>query len=702
MNFIRTGLLLCAVLLSTPAVAATTGTLVPSSQTHQLNVSSTTSSISMQWTGLTAGAAKGALTYEYVLDQTATHTQTTFNTALATPPTATLLNGTLAALNVALVAVPDGTYYFHLRGYDSDGPLSGSGVVNFGPIILNSKPAFAASNPVSPATGGHKNAVSLTISGSKFMAGVAVDLINGTTVVPLTGVTRVSPTSITATVPAGTAQATYGVRVKNPAPWSQSTTLPAAYQSTNTAPVANAGTGATLTIAVTSVAINLSGSTSSDADGDPLTYLWTVTAAPAGSVVVVNATYATATKALTVSTTGTYTFSLMVNDGFTNSTAATVSYVVNQQNVNNPPTANAGPAQLVASNAVVTLTGLNSTDPDANTVLSYAWTIVSQPATSAVALSSAIAAQPTFTPVVSGSYQFQLIVTDNAAIPLSSQPASVVITVNNPPTANAGTNRTVAATQLVTLDGTGSTDPENDALTYAWVITSQPGGAGLALSSSIAAKPSFTPSVVGAYVFSLSVTDAVGNVSATAATVTITVASSFTYNYTFTKNAATTSVTAIGFILSATGITTADQLAAAIPNSDLVSRWDSLTQSYISHTPGSPFNNFSLVAGEAYFISVAANSTLALTGTLPTITYTFVKNIATTSVTAIGLRQGSVAGGTTTADLLATAIVGSDLVSSWDPATQAYISHTPASPFNNFNLSDSAAYFVSVTQNATW
>jgi len=185
-------------------------------------------------------------------------------------------------------------------------------------------------------------------------------------------------------------------------------------------------------------------------------------------------------------------------------------------------------------------------------------------------------------------------------------------------------------------------------------------------------------------------------------TVSGVVASSFTYNYSFSKNAATTSVTAIGFILTGTGITTADQLAAAVPNSDLVSRWDPATQAYISHTPGSPFNNFSLVAGEAYFISVAANSTLALTGTLPVITYAFVKNAATTSVTAIGLRQGSVAGGTTTADQLATAIVGSDLVSRWDPATQAYISHTPASPFNNFIVQDGQAYFISVTQNATW
>ena len=49
---------------------------------------------------------------------------------------------------------------------------------------------------------------------------------------------------------------------------------------------------------------------------------------------------------------------------------------------------------------------------------------------------------------------------------------------NLPPIANAGTSQNVsigfvggAASKVVTLDGTGSLDPDFDALTFAWTLT---------------------------------------------------------------------------------------------------------------------------------------------------------------------------------------------------------------------------------------
>ncbi len=700
MRLIKLGVALVAITLSiSSAQAATSGTLTLSSTTHSENISSTNSSISMQWSALTAGV--GAVTYEYVLDGTATQTQTTFNKQIdAQTTTATHYDSADSSLFVDLSAVDDGTYYFHMRGYDDDGPLNGSGVVTFGPIVLDSQPAFAASNAVSPATGSHVNQIALTILGSRFMSGATVDLVNGGTTVALTGVTVVSATEITANVPADTIPATYDVKVTNATPHQKWVTLPSGYQSTNTAPVADVGADATVTIQQGGTGtINLDGTASSDADADDIAYLWTVTAAPAGSALVVDTTtYITSTKAVTVSTAGTYTFSLVVNDGFTNSSAATVTYTVVEQNANNPPDADAGAAQLVASSALVTLSG-TGTDVDAGDTLTYAWTVSSEPATSAITLSDATVPGPTFTPTVAGDYVLSLVVHDGTA---DSNAATVVITVNDAPTADAGTAQTAALTQLVTLDGTASSDPEAAALTYAWSVTSEPAGSAITLSSATASQPTFTPTAVGDYVFSLTVTDPLSQAS-TAASVTITAVNSFTYNYTFTKNAGTTSVTAIGFILSGTGITTASELAAAISNCDLVSRWDPATQAYISHTPSSPFNDFTLAAGEAYFISVSADSVLALTGALPTITCSLAKNAGTTSVTAIGLRQGAVAGGVSTAAGLATAIGANvDLISRWDPATQAYISHTPSSPFNDFNLSDGDAYFISVTQNTQW
>src|SRR5262245_47071172 len=81
---------------------------------------------------------------------------------------------------------------------------------------------------------------------------------------------------------------------------------------------------------------------------------------------------------------------------------------------NTAPTANAGPAQSVTSGVTVTLNGSLSSDPD-GTILTYAWT---QTAGTAVTLSSATVAQPTFTApqvLAATPLTFSLIVTDNLA-----------------------------------------------------------------------------------------------------------------------------------------------------------------------------------------------------------------------------------------------------------------------------------------------
>ncbi len=57
---------------------------------------------------------------------------------------------------------------------------------------------------------------------------------------------------------------------------------------------------------------------------------------------------------------------------------------------------------------------------------------------------------------------------------------------NQPPTANAGADQTVAEGATVTLAGSG-TDPEGQTLTYAWTAPS-----GITLSDASAAKPTFT------------------------------------------------------------------------------------------------------------------------------------------------------------------------------------------------------------------
>jgi len=93
---------------------------------------------------------------------------------------------------------------------------------------------------------------------------------------------------------------------------------------------------------------------------------------------------------------------------------------------------------------------------------------------------------------------------------------------NLPPTANAGPAQSVAPFVTVTLDGTGSSDPDGVISTYAWTQT---GGTTVTLSSTSAAQPTFTaPGVDGGttLTFSLTVTDN-SNTTSNASTVTVTV-----------------------------------------------------------------------------------------------------------------------------------------------------------------------------------
>ncbi len=66
------------------------------------------------------------------------------------------------------------------------------------------------------------------------------------------------------------------------------------------------------------------------------------------------------------------------------------------------------------------------------------------------------------------------------------------IAANERPVADAGPDQTVAEGVLVTLDGSGSTDPEGTDLSYSWVQTS---GETVTLSGSTVAQPTFTSPV---------------------------------------------------------------------------------------------------------------------------------------------------------------------------------------------------------------
>ncbi|MBI3774312.1 MAG: hypothetical protein HY273_01945, partial [Gammaproteobacteria bacterium] len=73
---------------------------------------------------------------------------------------------------------------------------------------------------------------------------------------------------------------------------------------------------------------------------------------------------------------------------------------------------------------------------------------------------------------------------------------------------------------VVTLNGSKSTDANNDPLTYLWMLTSVPTNSAAMLSDVTSATPSFTADLAGSYVATLVVND--GKLNSAVAQVTIT------------------------------------------------------------------------------------------------------------------------------------------------------------------------------------
>ncbi len=269
----------------------------------------------------------------------------------------------------------------------------------------------------------------------------------------------------------------------------------------NVAPVANDDSDTTpedtpLDVAAPGVLTN-----DTDANGDPLTGILNLE--PESGTLTFNSDGSFAYTP-TLNFNGPVTFTYHASDGQTDSDTATVTITVSADN--DPPVADAGADQFVDAGVVVTLDGSGSSDPD-DDPLTYGWV---QAGGEPVTLSDSMAMMPTFTTAVTHTVlTFTLVVTDAPGAP--SEPDTVVITVsavNDPPVADAGADQFVDAGVVVTLDGSGSSDPDDDPLTYGWV---QAGGEPVTLSDSMAMMPTFTTAVTHTVLtFTLVVTDAPG------------------------------------------------------------------------------------------------------------------------------------------------------------------------------------------------
>lgn len=283
----------------------------------------------------------------------------------------------------------------------------------------------------------------------------------------------------------------------------------------NTAPVAK--TGLVQNVSVGDVTLDGSGST--DANNDTLTYKWEVTAIPSGSKAVLSS--ATVPKpTFKADVVGTYSFTLVVNDGKLSSPAVTATVVAS--NSNSAPVANPGPNQNVNLGALVYLDGSGSTDADSD-ALTYRWTLVIKPTDSAAVLSFPNSPNPKFTADKAGGYSLGLVVNDGKTDSAMGVITVIAYPANTPPVAVAGDNQNVALNTLVSLNGSGSTDANADPLTYKWAMIYKPANSAADLSSKTIFNPTFTGDVPGTYVAGLVVND--GKVDSEASVTTIIVAS---------------------------------------------------------------------------------------------------------------------------------------------------------------------------------
>ncbi|WP_284176674.1 FG-GAP-like repeat-containing protein, partial [Frigidibacter sp. SD6-1] len=167
----------------------------------------------------------------------------------------------------------------------------------------------------------------------------------------------------------------------------------------------------------------------------------------------------------------------------------------------------ARPALVEAQRGETVSLEANAVASDADgDALSFRWSILSAPARSNAVISATSGASVLIQTDVSGRYLVQLEAHDAVwnAVPVVFE----IFVPNSVPVAAASLSpQTVFVRESVSLDGSGSFDPDGDSLTHEWTIESRPAGSVAAIADPFAPVTSFSPDKVGNYTFRLVVRD---------------------------------------------------------------------------------------------------------------------------------------------------------------------------------------------------
>lgn len=160
----------------------------------------------------------------------------------------------------------------------------------------------------------------------------------------------------------------------------------------------------------------------------------------------------------------------------------------------------------VTQSNLVQLDGSGSEDADGDRLI-YSWRQITGPK---VELLNPTTAKPSFYAEVAGEYSFELIVSDGR---IKSKPAVVQVLIeeaNEIPVASLPAKISIELGESAILDGSRSSDADNDALIYNF---SQVAGPVQILRSTVSQDPQYTivPQTVGTYSFELIVNDGRAN-----------------------------------------------------------------------------------------------------------------------------------------------------------------------------------------------
>jgi hypothetical protein len=178
------------------------------------------------------------------------------------------------------------------------------------------------------------------------------------------------------------------------------------------------------------------------------------------------------------------------------------------------PIADAGPDQQVTLGATVTLDGTGS-EPcpdDGQAGFVYTWSFDAIPELSELGDSdlsvnrTAEASTSSFVPDRPGTWVIALELEPGSAGVVQDLAVIEVEASGEPPVADCGGSLEASVGELVTLDGSGSHDPDGDTISYAWTM-GVPDGSGSALHASNEVQVSFVPDVPGTYDLLLVVSD---------------------------------------------------------------------------------------------------------------------------------------------------------------------------------------------------